>query len=165
MACNLDQVGQFDDFCSCLTEIQENKTRYLDFKNDLSKLWRQIQLWALCFQIASLDGLDRSKSSSQPKHKENKYKSWNFQYRLQTYILGVLWVSTDEKKILLVEHLQTQLGYHSIFNLKLSFPLLSSAISNWYFVFRQMEVLWFWFLWSDSSNPRLLEQDSTYYGR
>ena len=61
---------------------------------------------------ASLDGLDLSKSSSssQPKRKENKYKSWNFQYRLQTYILGVHGVSTDEKKTLLVEHLQTRLG-------------------------------------------------------
>ena len=60
---------------------------------------------------ASLDGLDRSKSSGQPRRKENKYKSWNFQYRLQTDILGVHGVSTDEKKTLLVEHLQTRLGH------------------------------------------------------
>ena len=41
---------------------------------------------------ASLDGLDQSKSSSQSKRKD-KYKSWNFQSRLQTCFLGMHSVS------------------------------------------------------------------------
>ena len=60
-------------------------------------------------------GLDWYKSSSQPRHKE--YKSWNFQYRLQTYILRV--------------HCTSKPNW-VIFELKLSFPLLSCAISKWY---------------------------------
>ena len=55
MVCNL--VGLYNEFCSCLivnfcsTEIQDNKMRYIELKNDLSKLWRQIQLSALRYSV------------------------------------------------------------------------------------------------------------------
>ena len=48
---------------------------------------------------ACLEGLDQSKSSSHSKRKVIKFRSWNFQYRPQTDILGAQGVSTDERKL------------------------------------------------------------------
>ena len=49
MACTgyLDQVGLYYS----VTEIQDDKTRYLDFKNDISKLWGRIQLSAFRYLV------------------------------------------------------------------------------------------------------------------
>ena len=55
------------------------------------------------FEGSSLDGLDLSKSSSQPKRKENKYKSWNFQYRklfLLIFIPIVRLVQSESRTVL-----------------------------------------------------------------
>ena len=110
------------------------------------------------FEGVGLDGLDLSKSSSQPKSKENKYKSWIFQYRLQTYILGVHCVSTDEKKSLLVEDLQTLLRPQAVG--LLSFQLLSSAISKRY----SSSARWKQFDFDSYRQIRpIREQDSTHY--
>ena len=34
MVCYPDQVGLYDDLCSCPTEIEDNKTRFSDLKNE-----------------------------------------------------------------------------------------------------------------------------------
>ena len=134
------------DFCSCLTEIWD-KTRLLELKNNLSNQWKQMQHSALGYRVWTqawpVDGLDQPKSSSQPRSMEVEFGSWNFQYRLQTDILGVHSDSTVERNCLLTEHLQTRKGHlhpqavhsNTVFcNLEMVFCL------------SQMEALWFLFL-------------------
>ena len=55
---------------------------------------------------------NHSRISSKPKRIRDQFKAWNFNYTIQTDLLGEEGVSTDEKKLLLTEHLQTRLGHN-----------------------------------------------------
>ena len=89
----------------------------------------------------SLDGLDRSKilnlQANQNARRINISPGiFNIDFR------PIFWECTA---FLLMKRkrcwLSTSKPDWVIFDLELSFPLLSSAISKWYFVFRQMEAL------------------------
>ena len=49
---------------------------------------------------------------SKPKHIRDQFRAWNFYDTIQTNLLGEEEVSTDEKKLLLTEHLRTLLGHN-----------------------------------------------------
>ena len=53
---------------------------------------------------------NHSRISSKPKRIRDRLRTWNFHYTIQTDLLGEEEVSTDEKKLLLTEHLRTRLG-------------------------------------------------------
>ena len=55
---------------------------------------------------------NHSRISSKPKRIRDQFKAWNFNYTIQTDLLGEEGVSTDEKKLLLTEHLRTRLGHN-----------------------------------------------------
>ena len=57
------------------------------------------------------EGSDLSQVSRKPKQKNDQCRAWNFQYTLQSDLLGEEGVTTHEKLNLLTEHLQTRLGH------------------------------------------------------
>ena len=56
------------------------------------------------------EGSDLSQVSRKSKQRNNQLRAWNFQYTLQTDLLGEEGVTTHEKLNLLPKHLQTRLG-------------------------------------------------------
>ena len=69
-----------------------------------------------------------NQSSSKPKRIRNHFKAWNFRCTIQTNLLGEEGVSTDEKILLLTEHLRIGLGHMCP---RLSPPLLFSVTFHW----------------------------------
>ena len=69
-----------------------------------------------------------NQSSSKPKRIRSHFKAWNFSCTIQTNLLGEEGVSTDEKILLLTEHLRIGLGHKCP---RMSPPLLFSAIFHW----------------------------------
>ena len=55
---------------------------------------------------------NHSRTSSKQKCIRDQFKAWNFHYTIQADLPGEEGVSTDEKKLLLTEHLQTRLGHN-----------------------------------------------------
>ena len=55
---------------------------------------------------------NQSRILSKPKHIRDQFRAWNFYDTIQTNLLGEEEVSTDEKKLLLTEHLRTRLGHN-----------------------------------------------------
>ena len=56
--------------------------------------------------------LSQVPAETKPKQTFNQFCSWKFCYTIQTDLLGEEGVSTDKKKLLLTEHLQTRLDYN-----------------------------------------------------
>ena len=45
--------------------------------------------------------MNHSQLSSKPKRVRDQFRVWNFQYTIQTYVLGEEGMCADEKKLLL----------------------------------------------------------------
>ena len=118
MACNPYQVGLFDDFCSCLTEIEDKNSRYLKF----SKCGLTETNTALCSQIPGpkvlvwTDSSDWTNLNLRANQNARRINSGPGIFIID--FRPIFWECTAfllmKRKLcssLLVEHLQTQLGH------------------------------------------------------